>query len=97
MILVKLEILVNEEPVDALATDRPQRRRLPQRAGDYLQAERYYPRQLFVVPIQAYAAGRVISRANVKACAKMSWPNATAATSRARRSCSKSRSAAKSA
>ena len=28
------------------------------------------PRQLFVVPIQAYAAGRVISRANVKAMRK---------------------------
>ena len=28
------------------------------------------PRQLFAVPIQAYAAGRVISRANVKALRK---------------------------
>ena len=30
----------------------------------------HIPRQLFVVPIQAYAAGRVISRANVKALRK---------------------------
>jgi GTP-binding protein LepA len=28
------------------------------------------PRQLFVIPIQAYAQGRVISRANVKALRK---------------------------
>jgi GTP-binding protein LepA len=68
--LVKLEILVNDEPVDALAT-------IVHRDHAYHKGQRIIttlkdliPRQLFVVPIQAYAAGRVISRANVKALRK---------------------------
>jgi GTP-binding protein LepA len=68
--LVKLEILVNEEPVDALAT-------IVHRDDAYQKGQRVItslkdliPRQLFVVPIQAYAAGRVISRANIKALRK---------------------------
>ncbi len=65
--LVKLQILVNDEPVDALAT-------IVHRDHAYHKGQKIIttlkdliPRQLFVVPIQAYAAGRVISRANVKA------------------------------
>ncbi len=68
--LVKLEILVNEVPVDALAT-------IVHRDHAYHKGQRIItilkdliPRQLFVVPIQAFAAGRVISRANVKAMRK---------------------------
>jgi GTP-binding protein LepA len=68
--LVKLVILVHEEPVDALAT-------IVHRDDAYHKGQRIItilkdliPRQLFVVPIQAYAAGRVISRANVKALRK---------------------------
>jgi GTP-binding protein LepA len=68
--LVKLVILVNDEPVDALAT-------IVHRDDAYHKGQRIIttlkdliPRQLFVVPIQAYAAGRVISRANVKALRK---------------------------
>jgi GTP-binding protein LepA len=68
--LVKLVILVNEEPVDALAT-------IVHRDDAYHKGQRIIttlkdliPRQLFVVPIQAYAAGRVISRANIKALRK---------------------------
>jgi len=68
--LVKLEILVNEEPIDALAT-------IVHRDDAYHKGQRVItslkdliPRQLFVVPIQAYAAGRVISRANIKALRK---------------------------
>jgi GTP-binding protein LepA len=68
--LVKLEILVNAEPVDALAT-------IVHRENAYHKGQLFIsklkdliPRQLFVVPIQAYAAGRVISRANVKALRK---------------------------
>jgi len=64
--LVKLEILVNEEPVDALAT-------IVHRTDAYHKGQSIIsklkdiiPRQLFLVPIQAYADGRVISRANVK-------------------------------
>lgn len=68
--LVKLEILVNDEPIDALAT-------IVHRDDAYHKGQMVItklkdiiPRQLFVVPIQAYAAGRVISRANVKAMRK---------------------------
>lgn len=68
--LVKLEILVNEEPVDALAT-------IVHRDDAYHRGQRIIstlkdliPRQLFVVPIQASAGGRVIARANIKALRK---------------------------
>ena len=68
--LVKLEILVNEDPVDSLAT-------IVHRSDAYHRGQalvsklkELIPRQLFPVPIQAYAAGRVISRANVKALRK---------------------------
>jgi GTP-binding protein LepA len=68
--LVKLEILVNEEPVDALAT-------IVHRDDAYHKGQMIVsklkdliPRQLFVVPIQAYASGRVISRATAKAMRK---------------------------
>ena len=64
--LVKLQILVNDEPVDALAS-------IVHRDDAYHKGQLLItklkdliPRQLFLVPIQAYAAGRVISRANVK-------------------------------
>ncbi len=68
--LVKLNILVNTEPVDALTM-------IVHREDAYHKGQRLVsklkeliPRQLFVVPIQASAAGRVISRANVKALRK---------------------------
>lgn len=68
--LVKLEILVNEEPVDALAS-------IVHRNDAYHKGQKLItklkgliPSQLFVVPIQAVAGGRVISRANVKATRK---------------------------
>jgi len=68
--LVKLEILVNNEPVDALATI--VHRDNAYRKGQALisKLKDLIPRQLFVVPIQAFASGRVISRANVKALRK---------------------------
>ena len=68
--LVKLEVLVNKEPVDAFAL-------IVHRDDAYHKGQRLVtrlrkliPRQLFEVPIQATAAGRVISRANVKALRK---------------------------
>ena len=68
--LVKLEVLVNKEPVDALATivHREEAYRRGQRLVSKL--KELIPRQLFTVPIQAAANGRVISRANVKALRK---------------------------
>ena len=64
--LVKLEILVNEEPVDALATIVHRNNAYHKGQAVITKLKDLIPRQLFLVPIQAYAAGRVISRANVK-------------------------------
>jgi GTP-binding protein LepA len=68
--LVKLDILVNNEPVDALAL-------IVHRDDAYHKGQRLVtklkdliPRQLFVVPIQAATGSRIISRANVKAVRK---------------------------
>ncbi len=64
--LVKLEIHVNGEPVDALALI--VHRNAAYHKGQKLvsKLKRLIPRQLFAVAIQAVANGRVISRANVK-------------------------------
>jgi GTP-binding protein LepA len=68
--LVKLEILVNNEPVDALATIVHREDAYHKGQAIISKLKDLIPQQLFVVPIQAYAAGRVISRANVKALRK---------------------------
>jgi GTP-binding protein LepA len=68
--LVKLEILVNDEPVDALATIVHREDAYHRGQSVISKLKDIIPRQLFVVPIQAIAGGRVISRANVKAMRK---------------------------
>ena len=68
--LVKLEILVNNEPVDALATIVHRDKAYQKGQALISKLKDLIPRQLFAVPIQAYAAGRVLSRANVKALGK---------------------------
>ncbi len=68
--LVKLEILVNDEPVDALASIVHRKDAYHKGQAIISKLKDLIPRQLFVVPIQAYATGRVISRANVKALRK---------------------------
>jgi GTP-binding protein LepA len=68
--LVKLDILVNNEPVDALAM-------IVHRDDAYHKGQKLVsklkdliPSQMFVVPIQAATGKRIISRANVKAMRK---------------------------
>lgn len=68
--LVKLEILVNDEPLDALASIVHKNDAYHKGQAIISKLKDIIPRQLFVVPIQAYADGRVISRANVKAIRK---------------------------
>ncbi len=68
--LVKLEILVDNEPVDALAAI--VHKEDAYHKGQFLvtKLKALIPRQMFDVAIQASASGRVISRANVKALRK---------------------------
>ncbi len=68
--LVKLDILVNNEPVDALATIVHKKDAYHRGQAVITTLKDLIPRQMFVVPIQAQAEGRIISRANVKAIRK---------------------------
>lgn len=68
--LVRLDVLINGDPVDALAA-------IVHREDAYHKGQRLVtklkdiiPRQLFDVPVQAQAAGRIISSAKVKAVRK---------------------------
>lgn len=68
--LVKLDVLVNNEPVDALAL-------IVHRSDAYNKGQKLVtrlkdliPRQMFTVPIQAAVGKRVISRANISAIRK---------------------------
>jgi GTP-binding protein LepA len=64
--LVKLELLVNEEPVDALAMIVHKKEAYHKGQRLVTKLKELIPRQMFAVPIQAISGGRVISRANVK-------------------------------
>ncbi|MBN2386992.1 MAG: elongation factor 4 [Anaerolineales bacterium] len=68
--LQKLEILVNGEPVDALATIVHTKNAYHKGQRMITKLKELIPRQLFEVAIQASSGGRVISRANVKALRK---------------------------
>jgi GTP-binding protein LepA len=68
--LVKLEILVNEESVDALATIVHKNAAYNKGQALVSKLKDLIPRQLFTVPIQASAGGRIISRATAKALRK---------------------------
>jgi GTP-binding protein LepA len=68
--LVKLEILVDNEPVDALAAIVHKENAYHKGQVLITKLKKLIPRQLFDVAIQASASGRVISRANVKALRK---------------------------
>ena len=68
--LQKLEILVNGEPVDALATIVHKKDAFHKGQRLITKLKELIPRQLYDVAIQAAAGGRIISRANVKATRK---------------------------
>ena len=68
--LVKLEVLVNEEPVDALSMI--MHRSDAQAQGRQLVAElkKTIPRQMFEVPIQAAIGNRIVARETIRAMRK---------------------------
>jgi GTP-binding protein LepA len=68
--LVKLDVLVNGTPVDALAmiVHRDEAHHKGQRIVSKLKD--LIPRQMFVVPLQAAIGGKIVSRADVKAVRK---------------------------
>jgi GTP-binding protein LepA len=68
--LQKLEILVNGEPVDALATIVHEKSAYHKGQRFITKLKELIPRQMFDVAIQASSGGRIISRANVKATRK---------------------------
>lgn len=68
--LQKLEILVNGEPVDALAAIVHEKDAYHKGQRLITKLKDLIPRQLYDVAIQAASGGRIISRANVKAARK---------------------------
>jgi GTP-binding protein LepA len=68
--LQKLEILVNGDPVDALAAIVHEKDAFHKGQRLITKLKELIPRQLYDVAIQAASGGRVISRANVKATRK---------------------------
>jgi GTP-binding protein LepA len=68
--LVKLEVLVNSDPVDALSVIVHREQSYPRGQKLISKLKDVIPRQLFVVPIQAAVGKKIISRANVKALRK---------------------------
>ena len=68
--LQKLEILVNGEPLDALAAIVHKKDAFYKGQRLITKLKELIPRQLYDVAVQAAAGGRIISRANVKATRK---------------------------
>jgi GTP-binding protein LepA len=68
--LVKLDILLNGEIVDALSFILFCRQRLRPRAEDLRALRDNIPRQMFEIPVQAAVGGKVIARETIKALRK---------------------------
>jgi GTP-binding protein LepA len=68
--LVRMDILVNQEPVDALALIVHREQAYEKGAALVRKMKEVIPRQLFKVPIQAAIGGRIIARETVSALRK---------------------------
>jgi GTP-binding protein LepA len=68
--LVKLEVLVNHEPVDAFSLIVPQEKAYDRGKALAEKLKELIPQHMFAVPIQAAIGGRIIARTTVKAVRK---------------------------
>ncbi len=68
--LVKVDILVNKEPVDALAIIVHREKAYDKGSLLIRKMKEVIPRQLFEVPIQAVTGGKILARVNVQALRK---------------------------
>jgi GTP-binding protein LepA len=68
--LVKMNILVNDEPVDALSMIVHKDHAYPRGAALCKKLKEVIPQQLFPVPIQAAIGGRIIARETIRALRK---------------------------
>ena len=68
--LVRMDILINKQPVDALALIVHRDRAYEKGSALVRKMKEVIPRQLFKVPIQAAVGGRIIARATVSALRK---------------------------
>ena len=68
--LVKLDVLVNHEPVDALSMITHRNEAPAYGRALTSKLKQLIPRQMFAVPIQAVIGGKIVARTNVKALRK---------------------------
>jgi GTP-binding protein LepA len=68
--LVKLQVLVNEDPIDSLSIIVHREYAYPRGAALARRLKQVIPQQLFPVPIQAAIGGKVIARETIRALRK---------------------------